>query len=33
MQLLEQKLLLHGDVQLALNLDGFNPVTCSLVPG
>lgn len=32
MQLLEQKLLLHGDVQLALNLDGFNPVTCSLVP-
>ena len=32
MQLLEQQLLLHGDVQLALNLDGFNPVTCSLVP-
>ena len=22
----------HGDVQLAVNLDGFNPVTCSLVP-
>ena len=33
MQLLEQKLLLHGDVQLALNLDGFNPVTYGLVPG
>ena len=22
----------HGPVQLALNLDGFNPLTCSLVP-
>ena len=22
----------HGSVQLALNLDGFNPLTCSLVP-
>jgi len=22
----------HGSVRLALNLDGFNPVTCSLVP-
>ena len=22
----------HGDVDLAVNLDGFNPVTCSLVP-
>ncbi|MCP9775654.1 glycosyltransferase family 9 protein [Cyanobium sp. WAJ14-Wanaka] len=22
----------HGPVQLAVNLDGFNPVTCSLVP-
>ena len=22
----------HGAVQLALNLDGFNPLTCSLVP-
>ena len=31
-QLLEKQRLLHGDVQLALNLDGFNPVTCSLVP-
>ena len=31
-QVLEDRLSLHGDVQLALNLDGFNPVTCSLVP-
>ena len=22
----------HGPVQLAVNLDGFNPLTCSLVP-
>ena len=22
----------HGPVKLALNLDGFNPLTCSLVP-
>ena len=22
----------HGPVQLALNLDGFSPLTCSLVP-
>ena len=22
----------HGEVKLALNLDGFNPLTCSLVP-
>ena len=32
LQLLEKKRSRHGDVQLALNLDGFNPVTCSLVP-
>ena len=32
MQFLEQQRSRHGDVQLALNLDGFNPVTCSLVP-
>ena len=31
-QLLEQQRSRYGDVQLALNLDGFNPVTCSLVP-
>ena len=31
-QFLEQKCACHGEVQLALNLDGFNPVTCSLVP-
>ena len=32
MQLLEQQRSRYGHVQLALNLDGFNPVTCSLVP-
>ena len=32
LQMLEQQRSLHGDIQLALNLDGFNPVTCSLVP-
>ena len=32
LQVLEQQRSNHGDVQLALNLDGFNPVTCSLVP-
>lgn len=31
-QVLEERRSLHGDVQLALNLDGFNPVTCGLVP-
>ena len=32
LQFLEQQRSRYGDVQLALNLDGFNPVTCSLVP-
>ena len=31
-QFLDDTTFSHGDVQLALNLDGFNPVTCSLVP-
>lgn len=31
-QLLEQQRSRYGHIQLALNLDGFNPVTCSLVP-
>ncbi|MFL0723960.1 MAG: glycosyltransferase family 9 protein [Prochlorococcus sp.] len=31
-QNLHQKLSLHGPVALALNLDGFNPVTCTLMP-
>ena len=31
-QLLSDKRQRHGPVQLALNLDGFNPLTCSLVP-
>ena len=30
---LEERRSRHGDVQLALNLDGFNPVTCGLVLG
>ena len=32
LHLLEEHRSYHGDFQLALNLDGFNPVTCSLVP-
>ena len=32
LQLLSDKRRSHGPVQLALNLDGFNPLTCSLVP-
>ena len=32
LQTLADKRECHGDVQLAINLDGFNPVTCSLVP-
>ncbi len=31
-QTLANKIDIYGQVQLALNLDGFNPVTCSLVP-
>ena len=31
-QILAVKIAQHGPVALALNLDGFNPVTCSLVP-
>ncbi len=31
-QLIFEKIRSYGDVQLALNLDGFNFVTCSLVP-
>ena len=31
-QTLAEKRQRHGSVQLALNLDGFNPLTCSLVP-
>ena len=31
-QTLADKRKSHGPVKLALNLDGFNPVTCSLVP-
>ena len=31
-QLLAEKRDCHGPVKLALNLDGFNPLTCSLVP-
>lgn len=31
-QALNDRIAQHGPVALALNLDGFNPVTCSLVP-
>ena len=31
-QILAEQRRCHGPVQLALNLDGFNPLTCSLVP-
>ena len=31
-QTLDDRIAQHGPVALALNLDGFNPVTCSLVP-
>lgn len=31
-QALQDKRARHGPVDLAVNLDGFNPVTCSLVP-
>ena len=31
-QILAERCRCHGPVQLALNLDGFNPLTCSLVP-
>lgn len=31
-QTLASKRALHGEVELAVNLDGFNPVTCTLVP-
>ena len=31
-EIIAEKRRLHGLVQLALNLDGFNPLTCSLVP-
>ena len=31
-QILAERRECHGSVQLALNLDGFNPLTCSLVP-
>ena len=31
-QLLAERIQAHGPVQLAVNLDGFNPVTCTLVP-
>ena len=31
-QALDDRIAEHGPVALALNLDGFNPVTCSLVP-
>ena len=31
-EMLTSKRRLHGQVMLALNLDGFNPVTCTLVP-
>lgn len=31
-QQLADRLSLHGPVALAVNLDGFNPVTCALVP-
>ena len=31
-QILSERVQQHGPVQLALNLDGFNPLTCSLVP-
>ena len=31
-QTLAERIECHGPVQLALNLDGFNPLTCSLVP-
>jgi ADP-heptose:LPS heptosyltransferase len=31
-QALSERLAMHGPVELAINLDGFNPVTCALVP-
>ncbi|NDC15573.1 MAG: hypothetical protein EBZ76_10520, partial [Synechococcaceae bacterium WB9_2_170] len=31
-QQLREHIRLHGPVALAVNLDGFNPVTCTLVP-
>jgi len=31
-QQLSDRIQAHGPVQLAVNLDGFNPVTCTLVP-
>jgi len=31
-QALAERIAIHGPVALALNLDGFNPVTCTLVP-